>query len=138
VALSQFDGGKRYIESVLKLESLKGRVFYGSRGARPLKHHGVLRVDVIEAGILALSTDENHHELAHEGLPSQGQFALRNALRGRGVKRISVVSGAEGRSPEIRLVDALAGFIRGASFADHAGHDERITDVPEWFLKVAG
>jgi hypothetical protein len=128
---------ERYIEHVLRIQELRGRVFYGVRGAIELKRHSELRLDVIAAGIISLSQSGNHHDVAHEGLPSQGRYALRSALLERGIRRVTMEKGGMDK-PEIRLVDALSGFVRAAAFPDPLGRDEMMGPIPDWFVRVAG
>ena len=126
----------RYIEELLDMSPLVGRVFYGAAGAVPNTSFWRIRVDVLAAAIRRYSGGGRcHHEMAHEGLTSKPRQQLRGDLKDRGFKRVTVEPASVTTDPETRCVDALAGFIRSKLF-DGGGSSSVLPELPDWLVEV--
>src|SRR5438552_638322 len=107
----------RYIEEVLDLSPLVGRIFFGGEPSIPTSDYWQTRVNILAAAVSRYTHGGRcHHEVAHEGLKLQPRLQLHRALKARGLKRITVESALVATDLEIRCADALAGFIRSKLF----------------------
>jgi hypothetical protein len=123
-----------YIEELLGLPALVGRVFYGGVDSLHSDDYWRVRVDVLSAAIQRYSHRHRcYHEVAHEGLTGRPRDQLLADLRRRGVKRISVEPANIDRDPETRCADALAGYIRLKLF-DQSESSKLLPDLPNWLV----
>ena len=123
---------ERYIEAVLGIESLRRRIFFCPFDALlDSEYWGAIQT-TLDAAICVYSTGRCHHLIAHEGLQGKTRFLLRRALMKRGHSRIGMDSGQLAKDPEIRLADAIAGYVRCELYR---GDSQRavLTNIPDFF-----
>jgi hypothetical protein len=92
------------------------------------------RLDTLGAAIKAFTTGDCEHLMAPEGLKGASRYQLRTGLTKAGHKRVVVESAVHKHDPEVRLADAMAGYIRGELYRD--GERATLTNIPDHFLKL--
>jgi len=126
-----------YMERLLDLSPLVGRVFYGAYPSLQTGEYWGARLDVLSAAIGRYTARGRcHHEMAHEGFTGANRDKLRLELRGRGFRRVTVESAALVTSPQIRCADALSGYIRGQLYDVGTLSQQVLPDIPDWFVDL--
>lgn len=123
---------ERYIEAVRGLEMI--RVFYCPFDARIKTEISKARIDTLSAAIKVFTTGHCEHRIAYEGLKSKPREQLRKALSGMGHARVSAISAQIKEDPEVRLADALAGYIRSELY--RGGERMALTNLPDEFINL--
>lgn len=127
---------ERYIDAVLALPNLKGRVFYLPVDSMPMPRHGESRLYALNRAIEVFTTGDAHHQMFPEGLrQSKQRHLLRKALNACGKERVTVETAQFVMDPEVRLSDALAGYIRGEIYRGDGNRSE-LTNLPDWFINL--
>lgn len=125
----------RYLELVLSIRSLTGRVFYGARDRLSPADYWEARLEVLALAVGSYSNAPCRYSVAHEGFTSNPREKLRRDLVKRGVRRLEITAGEMESKPEIRLVDALAGYIRGERFGGSRA-SSLFPNMPGWFVDL--
>lgn len=125
-----------YIERVLSISALRDRIFFSARDRVVCAEYWGTRLDVLTAAIRAYSHGGRcHHEVFPEGLPLQPRLHLREDLKARGIRRLTVQSAAFDTNPEVRCADALANYVRVRLFhAERAGR--LMPELPDWLVRL--
>ncbi len=123
-----------YIESVLGIECLRGRAFYRSHDAISPKKYWPARIATVVEAIKAFGEGYCRFEIAHEGLTVENRERLKRELRRLNLRRLETVTGKMMHKPEIRVADALAGYVRSKLFGGTAAI--ALPDIPRWFIKL--
>jgi hypothetical protein len=120
-----------YIERVLNIENLNGSVFYAAYEDNQ-KQYWDYTVDALARAIQFFAPDE-HCIIRHQGFNHKTREKLKASLAISGAS-FEIQTGDIKRS-EIRLADALAGFIGVVKYSgtDSANY---YPDVPGWFLNL--
>lgn len=126
---------ERYIDAVLAISYLQARVFYCPFDSLANHEYPRVRAETLAAAIAVFTPGRCHHRIAHEGLQSRPRQQLRLALLGRGCERVTVESAQFFAEPEVRLSDALAGYIRGELYRDEQQR-AALTNLPDLFVNL--
>jgi hypothetical protein len=127
---------ERYIDAVLAIPGLHGRIFYLAVDSLPMPRHGEPRLQALNSAIGRFTTGDCHHQMFPEGMrQSRQRHALRKALIVCGCERVTVETAQFVMDPEVRLSDALAGYIRGELYRGD-GERAKLTNLPDWFLDL--
>ena len=126
---------ERYLDAVLGIESLHGRFFFYPFDSLAPNEYWEARVSALAAAISVYTPGNCHHMMQHEGLKSNPRFQLRSDLRKRGCAGVSVETAQFVAEPEVRLSDAVAGYVRGELYRGD-GSRAILTNVPDWFVNL--
>jgi hypothetical protein len=121
----------KYIEVVLQMPDLQGRVFYCTCRNNQ-KNYWELTVDSLELAIKQLC-DGCVTLVHHQGFNASTRDKLRKDLKARGLD-VKVIPGDQSIKPEVRLADALCGFI-----GVHEGGGPlcaKYPELPAWFVDL--
>jgi hypothetical protein len=123
---------EKYIEAVLDIGNLRGRIFYFPFDGLYTSGYWDARIQTLTRAIAVFTPGDCHHAIFHEGLQGKPRFQLKNDLRERGCERVTVDSAQLIMDPEVRLSDAIAGYVRSELYR---GNGERavLTNIPDWF-----
>jgi hypothetical protein len=125
----------RYIEEVLDMSQLVGRIFYGGGTLLP-DQFWKARVDILSAAVERYSQGGTcRHEMATEGLTGRPRQQLERDLRNRGLRRVTVEAASIANDPETRCADALAGYIRAKLFED-SQRSQDLPSLPDWLVDL--
>lgn len=123
-----------YLEEVLAIEAIRGRVFYHPFDALLAKDYWRARVTALSAAINRYTPGDCQHRMLPEGLKSNPRHQLRTDLKKCGCERVTVESAQLIMDPEVRLADALAGYVRVELYRD--GERAVLHNLPDWFLSL--
>jgi hypothetical protein len=126
---------ERYLDAVLDISALRGRIFYRAFDTVAPNEKWGARVDTLESAINAFTPGDCHHAMFPEGLMGNPRHQLRMDLRRRGCDRVTVESAQFSAEPEVRLSDAIAGYVRGELYRGDGGR-AILTNIPDWFLDL--
>ena len=126
---------ERYIDAVLAIPGLRGRVFYRPFDSLVSKEYWEARVVTLARAIQIYAPRDCHNQMFPEGLTGNPRNQLRHDLRKKGCERVTVESAQFIMDPEVRLSDALAGYIRGELYRGD-GQRAVLTNLPDWFSNV--
>jgi hypothetical protein len=127
-----------YIDAVLGIPAIKGRVFFQGFDALPNGQRSDVNVSTLSAAIRTYTPGNCHHQMMPEGFRSAGRrYNLRCELKKRGCEGVTVESADFIAHPEVRLADALAGYIRGELYRED-GTRAVLTNLPDWFVDLQG
>lgn len=129
------DYRERYLEAILQISGLHGRIFYRAYDSIAMGDHGGARVETLRGAISKFTPGDCHHEMYHEGLQSKPRHLLRKELRERGCERVTVETAQFIMDPEVRLSDAIAGYVRAELYRGH-GQRAPLTNLPDWFIEL--
>ena len=122
-----------YMDIVLGIPGLRGRVFYHPFDSLRMHEHSNAREDTLQRVIARFTTGRDcHHAMHHEGLKGKPRHLLRLALQDRGCDGVTVETAELKSDPEVRLSDALAGYIRAELYRGD-GNRAALTNLPDWF-----
>ena len=124
-----------YLEAVLDIPALRGRIFYRAFDALASNEKWGARVDTLESAIAAFTPGDCHHAMFPEGLTGNPRWQLRNDLKKRGCDGVTVGSAQFHSDPEVRLADAIAGYVRGELYRGD-GQRAALTNIPDWFVDL--
>ena len=99
----------RYLDECFKLEALRGRLFFRTHADIRPATFMYCTAQTLMAAADILGGDRCQVKAAHEGFTQGKRKRLEQMLTPRG--RFEVRSGAFEAKPEIRLADALCGFL---------------------------
>lgn len=125
-----------YLEQVFDLASLHGRIFFAAFDFSTSKGKWHARANACESAIRVFTPGDCQHLMYVEGLGgSQSREKLRRELRERGCERVKVEPCPFDTEPEIRLADALAGYVRAELYR---GDKQRaiLTNLPDWLVEL--
>lgn len=122
----------RYISEVLQIERLRGTVFYAAYENNK-KEYWTYTVDALSMAIQRFAADR-HSIVRHQGFNFKSREKLKKAMSDAGCS-FEIQSGSQQKRAEIRLADALAGYLGMSMYGDSttAGY---FPDVPEWFVDL--
>lgn len=131
------DSGARekYIDSVLAIPGLNGRIFYHPFDSLTSKEYWDARLVTLTRSIGIYTPGDCHHQMFPEGLQGKPRNQLKYDLKNNGCERVTVESAQLIMDPEVRLSDALAGYIRGELYRGD-GQRAALTNLPDWFLNL--
>ena len=120
-----------YLERIFAIEDLKGTIFYAAYENHE-KDYWSYTVDALSIAV-ARFAQNSHSFIRHQGFNYKTREKLKAHLRMSGAS-FEIQSGADKRC-EIRLADALAGFI---GVVKYSGSDSAnlYPDIPEWFVDL--
>jgi hypothetical protein len=122
----------RYIEEVLEIQNLKGRVFYAAY-ADNQKNYWQYTVDALTKAIVKLGAD-GRCLMRHQGFNYNTRTKLADALACAGCD-YEIQTGSEKRA-EIRLADALCGYVGLVMFNSESQFAKYFPDLPDWFIDL--
>ncbi len=126
---------EKYMEAVLDIRALRGRIFYCAFDCLTPDLYWNARVHTLRAAISVFTPGNCHHAMAHEGLQSNPRRRLGIDLANRGCERVTVDSAQFHAEPEVRLSDAIAGYVRGELFRGD-GQRAPLTNLPDSFVDL--
>jgi hypothetical protein len=125
----------RYLEAVLEIDAIRGRVFYYPFDVLHTREFFNARATALGAAITTFTPGDCHHRMFPEGLQGQPREQLKSALRAMGHKLVAAESAQFNTDPEVRLADALAGYIRGELYRGDGGRSQ-LTNLPDSFVNL--
>ncbi len=125
----------RYLEAVFEIQALRGRIFYCAFDRLTKDQYWPARADTLKAAISTFTPGNCHHLMAHEGLQRGPRQQLRIDLARRGCEGVTVASAQFYEDPEVRLSDAIAGYVRGELYRGD-GQRAALTNIPDSFVDL--
>jgi len=129
------DERERYLDAVLDIPALNGRIFFSPFDALSPSDYWNARVDTLEAAIAVFTPGDCHHVMHPEGLQGNPRHQLRMELKKRGCERVTVDPAQFAMDPEVRLSDALAGYVRVEMYRGD-GQRAVLTNIPAEFVNL--
>jgi hypothetical protein len=126
---------ERYIDAVLDVPGLQARIFYCPFDSLGPSEYWLARLETLVAAIAVFTPGNCHHRMAHEGLQSNTRRQLRIDLMNRGCDGVTVESAQFHAEPEVRLSDAIAGYVRGELYRGD-GQRAVLTNIPHSFVNL--
>lgn len=124
-----------YIDAVLDIPGVQARIFYCPFDSLTSSGYWKARVATLAAAIGVFTPGNCHHRVAHEGLQSNPRRQLRIDLTNHGCDRVTVESAQFHAQPEVRLSDAIAGYVRGELYRGD-GQRAQLTNIPHAFVNL--
>ena len=121
-----------YIERVLAMENLRGTFFYAEY-TNNRKEYWAYTVEALVLAITRFGKDR-HNIVRHQGLNFKSRQKLKQALARSGYS-IEIQSGSERRA-EIRLADALSGYLGLVRHNSGSRSAADFPNVPEWVVNL--
>jgi hypothetical protein len=122
----------KYIEVVLGMGGLRGRVFFACY--RNTKDYWNLTVATLDAALHHFCGGDCRRLISHQGFNSQTRYKLRKALTARGW-RVEVDPAGQKLHPEMRLADALCGYL-GICHNEDSKVADKFPEMPDWFVNL--
>jgi hypothetical protein len=129
------DKRERYLEAVLGINSIRGRIFYCPFDCISKSQYWQARLDALGAAIIVFTPGHCQHLMAHDGLQGNSRHQLRRGLSTNGHTGVVVESGQFENDPEIRLADAIAGYVRSELYRGD-GQRSALTNIPDFFVDL--
>lgn len=122
----------RYIEEVLKIANLRGAVFFATYPNNDRKYFDCT-VDALTRAVIQFGQDRKTL-IRHQGFNYKTREKLKAALTETG-RDYEIQTGSEKRA-EIRLADALCGYLGLVLFNQDERNRNYYPPVPDWFLDL--
>lgn len=126
-----------YLDSVFDIASLRGRIFFRAFDSLTNDQKWGAMAGALKTAIARFTPGDCHHVVYPEGLQAGPRRQLRIDLKNRGCERVSVDACRFETEPEIRLADALAGYVRAELYRGD-GQRSVLTNLPDWLLDLDG
>lgn len=121
-----------YIERILQIEALKGTVFYAAYENHE-KEYWDYTVDALALGIQRFGRT-CHSIVRHQGFNYRTREKLKAALIDTGCS-YEIQTGSKEKRAEIRLADALAGYVGLVRF-NRSATANHYPQPPDWFVDL--
>jgi hypothetical protein len=119
----------------MAIQGLSARVFFSAFDRLRPQQYCQAREATLEAAIRFFTMGNCHHMMFHEGLNSAPRNQLRLALGQRNCQGVTVEPARLAAYPEVRLSDAIAGYIRGELFRGD-GARAVLANLPDLFVDL--
>lgn len=126
---------QNYLDAVLNIEALRDRFFFCPYDSLAAGGYWDARLQTLAAAINVFTPGDCHHVMFHEGLQGRPRFNLRKGLRDCGCEAVSVETAQFVMDPEVRLSDAIAGYVRGELYRGD-GQRAVLTNIPDGFVNL--
>lgn len=122
----------RYIQEILSIDNLQGSVFYSAYENHD-KQYWDYTVDALTRAVGRFGANR-HSIIRHQGFNYRSREKLKAALAVSGYS-YEIQSGSQEKRAEIRLADALSGYIGLVRFSG-AQTASYYPDIPAWFVDL--
>lgn len=122
----------RYIEEALDIENLKGTVFYATYPENQ-REYWAYTVDALSRAVCRFGIDRKTL-MRHQGFNYQTRGKLKGALKEMG-RDFEIQTGSDKRA-EIRLADAVCGYLGLLLFNADSPVANAYPAVPDWFIDL--
>lgn len=126
---------ERYLEAVFEIESIRSRIFFRPFDVLAPDEQWGARIGALDAAIRTFTTGRCQHAMYPEGLTRRPREQLMDELKSKGRERVTQHAALFEVDPEVRLADALAGYIRAELYRGD-GQRAALTNIPDWFVNL--